>query len=64
MEKQQQERRVVQRHVTRVYADDEGQLHDSDSFSPDDLLQVAYAANKAFDYTINDTDADVDKNEE
>ena len=47
--------------ITRVYADDEGEFHDSDSFSRDDLLQVAYAANKAFDYIINDTDDDEDE---
>ena len=42
--------------ITRVYTDDEGEFHDSDSFSRDDLLQVAYAAQKAFDHIINDTD--------
>ena len=42
--------------ITRVYTDDEGEFHDSDSFSRDDLLQVAYAAGKAFDYIVNQTD--------
>ena len=48
--------------ITRVYTDDEGEFHESDSFSRDDLLQVAYAAQKAFDHIINDTDDD--ENEE
>ena len=47
--------------ITRVYTDDEGEFHDSDSFSRDDLLQVAYAANKAFDYLVNDLD-EIDTN--
>ena len=47
--------------ITRVYTDDEGEFHDSDSFSRDDLLQVAYAAQKAFDYIINDTEDDEDE---
>lgn len=47
--------------ITRVYTDDEGEFHDSDSFSRDDLLQVAYAAQKAFDYIINDSDNDEDE---
>ena len=46
--------------ITRVYTDDEGEFHDSDSFSRDDLLQVAYAANKAFDYIVNQSDEDED----
>ena len=49
--------------ITRVYTDDEGEFHDSDSFSRDDLLQVAYAAQKAFDYVISQTDEDVDEEE-
>jgi len=48
--------------ITRVYTDDEGEFHDSESFSRDDLLQVAYAANKAFDFIVNQTDED--ENEE
>ena len=47
--------------ITRVYTDDEGEFHDSDSFSRDDLLQVAYAANKAFDFIINQTDEEEDE---
>lgn len=42
--------------ITRVYKDDDGDFQDSESFSRDDLLQVAYAANKAFDHIINLTD--------
>lgn len=42
--------------ITRVYTDEEGEFHDSDSFSRDDLLQVAYAATKAFDFIISQTD--------
>lgn len=49
--------------ITRVYTDDEGEFHDSDSFSRDDLLQVAYAAQKAFDHIINDTDETEDEEE-
>ena len=48
--------------ITRVYTDDEGEFHDSDSFSRDDLLQVSYAAQKAFDHIINQTD-EVDEEE-
>lgn len=42
--------------ITRVYTDDEGEFHDSDSFSRDDLLQVAYAAQKSFDYIASQTE--------
>ena len=42
--------------IARVYKDDEGEFQDSDSFSRDDLLQVAFAAQKAFDYILNQTD--------
>ena len=42
--------------ITRVYTDGEGDFHDSDRFSRDDLLHVAYAANKAFDHIISQTD--------
>ncbi len=42
--------------ITRTYKDDDGDFHDSDSFSRDDLLHVAYAAQKAFDYIINQND--------
>ena len=49
--------------ITRVYTDDEGEFHDSDSFSRDDLLQVAYAAQKAFDHIINDNDEAEDEEE-
>lgn len=38
--------------IIRTYKDDEGELQDSTSFSRDDLLQVAYAAEKAFDYIL------------
>jgi len=48
--------------ITRVYKDDDGDFQDSESFSRDDLLQVAYAANKAFDHIINLTD-DVEDDE-
>ena len=49
--------------ITRVYKDDDGDFQDSESFSRDDLLQVAYAANKAFDHIINLTD-DVEDDDE
>jgi len=49
--------------ISRVYKDDEGDFQDSESFSRDDLLQVAYAANKAFDHIINLTD-DVEDDDE
>lgn len=42
--------------ITRVYTDEEGEFHDSDSFSRDDLLQVAYAAEQSFEYIMNDND--------
>lgn len=42
--------------ISRVYKDEDGDFQDSDSFSRDDLLQVAYAANKAFDFIISETD--------
>lgn len=44
--------------ITRVYTDDAGEFHDSDNFSRDDLLQVAYAANKAFDFIVSQTGDD------
>jgi hypothetical protein len=50
--------------ITRVYTDEEGEFHDSDSFSRDDLLSVAYAAQKAFDHIINQSDEDEDDEEE
>ena len=49
--------------ITRVYKDDEGDFQDSDSFARDDLLQVAYVAQKAFDYIINQTDEEEDDEE-
>ncbi|WP_425399163.1 hypothetical protein [Aeoliella sp.] len=49
--------------ITRIYKDDDGDFQDSESFSRDDLLQVAYAANKAFDHIINLTD-DVEDDDE
>ena len=49
--------------ITRVYTDDEGEFHDSDSFSRDDLLQVAYAAQKAFDHIISQNDDSVEDEE-
>ena len=42
--------------INRVYKDDDGEFQDSDSFSRDDLLQVAFVARKAFDHIISDTD--------
>jgi hypothetical protein len=50
--------------VTRVYKDDDGEFQDSDSFSRDDLLQVAYVTQKAFDYIINQTDDEEESDEE
>ena len=47
--------------ITRTYKDDEGAFQDSDSFSRDDLLQVAYAAQKAFDHILNQNDEDEDE---
>ena len=37
----------------RCYRDDDGEFQDSDSYSRDDLLHLARAAEKAFDH-IND----------
>ena len=39
--------------ITRVYKDDDGDFQDSDSFTRDDLLQVAFVAQQAFDYIVN-----------
>jgi len=49
--------------ISRVYKDDDGDFQDSESFSRDDLLQVAYAANKAFEHIINLTDEVEDDDE-
>lgn len=46
--------------ISRVYKDEEGEFHDSDSFSRDDLLQVTYVAQKAFEYIVNHTDESAD----
>ena len=35
---------------TRCYRDDDGEFQDSDSYSRDDLLHLARAAEKAFDH--------------
>ena len=43
--------------ISRVYKDDLGEFQDSDSFSRDDLLQVAFVAQRAFDYIVSDLDA-------
>ena len=42
--------------ISRVYKDDVGEFQDSDSFSRDDLLQVAFIAQKAFELIVNDSD--------
>ena len=42
--------------ISRVYKDDVGEFQDSDSFLRDDLLQVAFVAQKAFDLIVNDSD--------
>jgi hypothetical protein len=47
--------------ISRVYKDDHGDFQDSDSFSRDDLLQVAFVAQKAFDDIINQTNEDQDE---
>jgi hypothetical protein len=39
--------------IIRTYKDDEGELQDSTSFSRDDLLHVAYAAQQAFEYILD-----------
>lgn len=50
--------------ITRTYKDDDGDLHDSNSFSRDDLLQVAYAAQKSFEYIVDQNDEVVPDDEE
>jgi len=50
--------------ISRVYKDDDGEFQDSDSFSRDDLLQVAYVAQQSFDYIINQTDDEEESDEE
>lgn len=42
--------------ISRVYKDDDGEFQDSDSFSRDDLLQVAFVARKAFEQIVSETD--------
>ena len=42
--------------ISRVYKDSEDQFQESDSFSRDDLLQVAFVAQKAFDQIVNQND--------
>ncbi len=42
--------------ISRIYKDDDGEFQDSDSFSRDDLLQVAFVARKAFDHIISESD--------
>ena len=39
--------------ISRGYKNNDGDFQDAESFSRDDLPQVAYAANKAFDHIIN-----------
>lgn len=41
--------------ISRVYRNDAGEFHNSESFSRDDLLQVAYVAQKAFERISDDT---------
>ena len=41
--------------ISRVYKDDVGEFQDSDSFSRDDLLQVAFVAQKAFDRIVSES---------
>jgi hypothetical protein len=40
----------------RTYQDEEGELQDSDSFSRDDLLPLAYAVGQAFEYIMDQND--------
>ena len=43
--------------ISRIYKDDMGEFQDSQSFSRDDLLHIAFVAQKAFDYIVaNDSD--------
>ena len=50
--------------INRTYKDDEGEFHDSDSFSRDDLLHVAHLARKAFDYILDQTDEEQEDEDE
>ena len=47
--------------ISRVYKDDHGDFQDFESFTRDDLLQVAFVAQKAFDDIINQTNEDEDE---
>ena len=38
--------------ISRIYKDDLGDFQDSQSFSRDDLLHIAFVAQKAFDYIV------------
>ncbi|NRA58771.1 MAG: hypothetical protein HRU13_11720, partial [Phycisphaerales bacterium] len=38
--------------LTRTYTDDQGQFHDSDSFSGSELLRVARLAGRAYDRAV------------
>ena len=44
--------------ISRVYKDDAGEFQDSQSFSRDDLLHIAYVAQKAFDHIVTTDNAD------
>lgn len=39
--------------ISRLYKDSDDQFQESDSFSRDDLLQVSYIAQQAFDHIVN-----------
>jgi len=50
--------------IIRTYKDDDGDLQDSTSFSRDDLLHVAYAAQRAFEYILDRANNQDDTDEE
>ncbi len=42
--------------ISRLYKDSDDQFQESESFSRDELLQVAFVAQKAFDHIVNQND--------
>ena len=50
--------------ISCVYKNDDDEFQDSDSFSRDDLLQVAFVAQKAFDHIVNQTEVPAEEEDE
>ena len=48
--------------ITRTYRDEQGNYHDSDSYSGSELLRVSRLAQKAYDYTADLREQDERRN--